>query len=441
VKSRARLSAVVSHATPLLPPSIVALMALESNIRATKTLSELQILVANTLLEVTPASQALVLKRTAVSRFKTVSASGVARVDPHAPMVAHYEQTVQARLAAHGYENPGTIGPFLIQDVAEDQTPSHAFHGVVVPLVRQGHMLGVLLCLSTMPWRDESLTLLARVAETTAHAWAAHQPLQRWKNITKGSTMLMGCGLIATTLLALVPVPMTALAPARVVTREPFVITAPVDGVVDDILVKPNQYVLAGAALVRFVELQLAAKAENATRELAVADARFKRVSLVALTNIEAKRELAIVEAELALKRSERDFAGDQLTRSRVVAPHAGVALFGDKRDWIGRPVTTGERILELGDPSRVEVQLELPVEDAIAMTIGQRVSVFLDSAPLSPVAAEVIRINHEPRVIEGKGLASAWSVSIPAADFLAPAMGRPLKCNHPFFKRPLFNV
>jgi hypothetical protein len=406
VKPLPRLSAVVSPAVPLLPPGIVTLMALETDIRATKTLSEMQILVANTLLALTPASQAIVFKQTSGSHFKVVAASGVARVDSHAPAVARYEQLVQARLAAYDPSNAGVIGPFLVQEAAEGQTATPALHGVIVPLVRQGRMLGALLCLSPLPWWDQPLTLLTRVADTMTHAWAAHQPQLRWKNRIKTSSVVSGVGLMALAILALVPVPMTALAPARVVTREPFVVTAPIDGVIDDILIKPNQHVPAGTALVRFVELQLAAKAENAARELAVADARFKRVSLVALSNLDAKRELAIVEAELALKRSERDFAADQLSRSRVVAPQAGVALFGDRRDWIGRPVTTGERILELGDPSLVEVQLELPVEDAIAMTHGQSVSVFLDSAPLSPVAAEVIRINHEPRVIEGKGLA-----------------------------------
>jgi multidrug resistance efflux pump len=362
----------------------------------------LHILVANALSEFTPASQGFVFRRAGVSNFKMVSASGVARVDTHAPLVAKYEQMVGARVAAHGLESSGPIGPFLVQDIGPDQ----ALYSVIVPLIRQGRMLGALLCFSKLPWREEALTLLSRAADTMAHAWAAHQPQSGLKSLARRGLLLLGFGLIATAVLALVPVPMTALAPVRVLTREPFVITAPVDGVIDDILIKPNQHVPVGTPLIRFVELQLAAKAENAARELAVADARFKRVSLVALSNLDAKRELAIVEAELALKRSERDFAADQLSRSRVVAPQAGVVLFGDKRDWIGRPVTTGERILELGDPTRVELQLELPVEDAIAMTQGQSVSVFLDSAPLSPVSAEVIRINHEPRVIEGKGLA-----------------------------------
>ena len=419
-KPTARLHAVVSGLTPILPPGIAALMALETSIRATKTLSELHILVANTLLELTPASQVMVFKQTAPSRFKMVAASDVARVDPHAPMVARYEQMVQTRISAQGPEIPGTVGPFLVEGVPPDDAPFS--HGVIVPLLHQGRSLGALLCLSPMPWREGPLTLLLRVAETMAHAWAAHEPQARWKNVTKKSVLVSGLGLLAVAILAVVPVPMTALAPARIVTREPFIIAAPVDGVIDDILIKPNQHVVAGTPLVRFVELQLAAKAENATRELAVADARFKRISLVALSNIDAKRELAIVEAEHALKRSERDYAADQLKRSRVVAPHAGVALFGDKRDWIGRPVTTGERILELGDPARVEVQLELPVEDAIAMTLGQSVSVFLDSAPMSPVAAEVIRINHEPRVIEGKGL--AFVIHARVSDGHVPPLG-----------------
>jgi multidrug resistance efflux pump len=192
----------------------------------------------------------------------------------------------------------------------------------------------------------------------------------------------------------------------RIVTIEPTIITAPIDGVIDEILVRPNDRVEVGTPLLRYVELSHAARAETAERELAVADAKFKRTSMTALSNLDAKRELAIIEAELHLKRAERDFTSDQLKRSRVQSTVEGIALFSDKRDWVGRPVVAGERILEIGDASRVELQLELPIEDAIAMSPGQPVTAFLDTAPLSPVSAEVTRINHEPRVIEGRGLA-----------------------------------
>ncbi|MFM9972994.1 MAG: HlyD family efflux transporter periplasmic adaptor subunit [Beijerinckiaceae bacterium] len=401
----ARMTAQVSEPRPLPSPALHLLLELETKIRATSSVSELQVLVANEAVFLGQGCRVLIFAQGRLGKLRLAATSHTGRFDGHAPAVTAYEKMVEAKLdiiEEIPEEAQALIGPFAITEEGQPLP----LHGVILPLKRGHRLIGALFLVGTFPWRDAALKLLVRLADTTAHAWAFHEPGQRW-TMTRRNRWLAGLLIVCVLgILSLVPVPLTALAPARVVTTDPTIIAAPIDGVIEDVLVNPNDRVVAGAPLLRFVEIALAAKAEAAEREMLVAEARFKRVSLVALSNLDAKRELAIVEAEFALKRTERDFAADQLRRSRVTAPVAGIALFGDRRDWASRPVTTGERIMELGDPARIELQLELPIEDAIAMVPGQRVSAFLDSAPLSPVSAEVTRINHEPRVIEGRGLA-----------------------------------
>ena len=419
----ARMSAKVTAPVPLLPPGLGMLLELETKIRATTSLRELQFLVANEAGALASNSRVMILVSGRLGKQKIVAASHAVKIEADAPLAAAYEKLVNTRIqeqqkATSAESIPSYIGPFELIE----QEGASLKYAVILPLIRKKTQIGALLFISDYIWRDSATKLLQRLADTTSHAWDYHKPSRGFHVAGRYRRLAVLLLLCVLGLISLIPVPMTALAPMRVVTIEPTIIAAPIDGVINELLVSPNEEVKAGAPLLRYVELSSVARVETAERELAVADAKFKRVSMVALSNLDAKRELAIVEAEFNLKRAERDFSVDQLKRSRVVSPKSGIALFGDKKDWVGRPVVAGERIIELGNPSQVELQLELPIEDAIAMSIGQPVSAFLDTAPLSPLSAEVTRINHEARAIEGRGL--AFIIHAKITDGQTPPLG-----------------
>jgi hypothetical protein len=84
------------------------------------------------------------------------------------------------------------------------------------------------------------------------------------------------------------------------------------------------------------------------------------------------------------------------LERGLVRAPKAGIAVYGDPNDWIGKPVRTGERIVTLADPAKVEIQAWLPVGDAIVLESGADVRMFLNTAPLSPLSANITSAAYE---------------------------------------------
>lgn len=50
-----------------------------------------------------------------------------------------------------------------------------------------------------------------------------------------------------------------------------------------------------------------------------------------------------------------------------------GIALFDDPTEWIGKPVTTGERIMRVAAPEDVEVEAWLPVGDAVPLKRAHR--------------------------------------------------------------------
>src|SRR5206468_1818514 len=85
-----------------------------------------------------------------------------------------------------------------------------------------------------------------------------------------------------------------------------------------------------------------------------------------------------------------------QLDRSRVLAPQAGIALFDDPSEWVGKPVLTGERILRVAAPERMEVEAWLALDDAIPLAPGAGVTLYLNASPFDPVEARLRYVAHD---------------------------------------------
>lgn len=70
--------------------------------------------------------------------------------------------------------------------------------------------------------------------------------------------------------------------------------------------------------------------------------------------------------------------------------------MFADAQRLTGKPLQTGERLLEIADPAQAELRIELPVADALNLEPGAEVALFLDSDPLHRHGAELERAAYE---------------------------------------------
>ncbi len=71
-----------------------------------------------------------------------------------------------------------------------------------------------------------------------------------------------------------------------------------------------------------------------------------------------------------------------------MTAPRDGLAIFDAKSDWVGKPVSIGEKVMTLAQPSDVALEMHLPVKDAIELKPGDEVLLFLNFSPDRPVSA-----------------------------------------------------
>ena len=198
------------------------------------------------------------------------------------------------------------------------------------------------------------------------------------------------------------PIPLTTIAPVEVIARAPTTVASPIEGVVDKVHVAPNETVQPGQMLVSFVDTTLRNRYELAERELRVSEAAFRRASQAAFSDASARHDLAIRRTERDLKQAELSYAAELLERTEIKSEIPGIAIYEDREKLEGKPVAVGERILQISDPADSALRIDLPVSDAIVLTKGARVRVFLDRDPLTAIEAVVTHTAYNADVTGG---------------------------------------
>ncbi|VEE14182.1 efflux RND transporter periplasmic adaptor subunit [Ectopseudomonas mendocina] len=337
---------------------------------------------------------------------KVQALTGISVVEAHAPFVAFVERATATLLKQERLDEGHNVDPTHLDEQARaDMNDLSAAHAYWLPLKnRNGETFGGLWLARDLPFNEAEQSLLRQLADTYAHAWLALQPRKPWRMRWPRRKLLAIAG--ALSLLLLIPVRQSVLAPAEVVPLGGRVVAAPLDGVIAEFLVKPNQSVAAGDLLVRFDATSLKAQSDVAERALGVAEAELKANSQRAFADAESSARLDLLAARVEQKRAERDYARQLLARSEVRAERAGIAVFADAERLTGKPVQTGERLMQIADPSQAELRIELPVGDAIALEPGAEVALFLDSDPLNRHEAQLERSAYEAQTTAAGQLA-----------------------------------
>ena len=137
-----------------------------------------------------------------------------------------------------------------------------------------------------------------------------------------------------------------------------------------------------------------------------VARARHFKVLQSAIATEKDMQELATTKAELAVAESELAYAIALLGRTEIRAEQSGLLIYAAKSDFVGKPVSVGERLMEIGDPAKTEIRIDLPVSDAIALKQGGEASLFLDGDPLRAIPGTISQTSYRPSLTAEQQLA-----------------------------------
>lgn len=435
----------------------LALLKLEAEIRAVGSERDLGHLIANETPRFTRARQVLVVSLPRKGEVRVVAVTSHPAVDRESPFIQAMERIVAAHLGR------GAAGGGGIQDIAQELLAKHGDTALAsypfryllwVPLARSAAdppARGMVLA-REIPWSEADGRIAGHLAGAYAFAWqvvdgSGRQALaHRLGRALNRRRVALGCAVLALSAGA-IPVPMTALAPLEIGPRAPFVVAAPLDGVIDDVLVEPNARVRRGDALLRLVDTALRNRRDVAEREVQVAEARLKKFRQLAFDDPRGRHELAISAAELEARTAERDSAAELLSRAIVRATRDGVALFADRRDLVGRPAAVGERLMDIADPDEIELRADLSIGDAIVLGEGARVRGYLDADPFRPIEARIKRFDFQARATPSGALAYRIVAEIEPGPGPRPRLGargtaqihsNPVPLAFYLFRRPL---
>lgn len=384
---------------------LLLLLELAKGARAAASANELAFLAVNDSRALAPYRQAALWFHS--SGVHTLS--GVVTVEANAPYAQWLDQLCRTLSEQHKTAVPLDVDPALLPPAIkaewDEWLPARATWLPLPSLASPGGLL--LAGDAALP--SHQLALLGEWMDIWQHAWRAAHPPPRW-SLARLPALLRDWWrggardqrrrrrlATAFVLLAvlLCPVRLTVLAPGELVPANPATIRAPLDGVIAAFSVRPNQAVAAGQPLFSFDQAPIGSRLDVAREALSTAQAEYRQNAQLMLNDPRARSQLAGALGKIAEKQAQADFLESQVQRSRVLAPQAGIVLFDDPSEWIGRPVQTGERIMQVAAPDDVEIEAWVPIGDAIPLADDAPLHLYLATTPMSPLNGTLRYMSH----------------------------------------------
>ncbi|PTT76270.1 secretion protein HylD [Pelomonas sp. HMWF004] len=370
---------------------LLTLLQLGRRARAAPDLATLGFVAVNETLQLLPYRQAALWTELGLPRVAAVS--GLPQPDPGAPYVQWLgkacRQLTKAQTAA------GPIDASALPDSLRDEWPQWLpAQAMWLPLQQRG----ALLLARDPAWSEADTALLKELADVYGHALAGFAPRQSgldrsfgWLRTARAKRRLA----LAALVVCLIPIRVTVLAAAEVVPKEPLLVRAPLDGVIERFDVQPNQAVKSGDPLFSLDTTALRTRYEVARKAYDTAQEEYRQSSQAAVTSDKNRADLALRRGQLQEKLVELSYTSGQLDRVQVKAEREGIAVFADVNDWLGKAVAIGERILLVADPAKVELTAHLPAADHIEVQAGDVLTLYPQGSPLASFDAKVTSVAY----------------------------------------------
>ncbi|MEP7300031.1 MAG: HlyD family efflux transporter periplasmic adaptor subunit [Caldimonas sp.] len=305
-----------------------------------------------------------------------------------------------------------------------------------LPLLDDGEPTAVLVAHSAAAsWPPEALAILrgsAALAEPLLRRWReaeASLPRHAWRATRAGWRKLTGPGhltwkagaavlLAVAGVLLLWPVPDRVTANLVIEGRVRQVVTAPFEGFIARVLVRPGERVTRGQVLAALDERNLKleqgkhrSERDQAAGKLrqAMAERDASAMALAAAEQHQAEAQLALVEA--------------RLERAALLAPLDGLVVSGDWAQQIGGPVETGKEMFEIAATDGYRVVLHVTDHDIARVRVGQTGALRLTGQPHASHAFRVSNVTATASVQDatnGFRVEAAWDGPSPS---LSPGM------------------
>jgi len=383
------------------------LIQLEKLARHAETPAELSFVIVNESLRLTNYRQAIFWRKGSGGKISIEAVSGADSPDPHSPFFLCTKNIVKNFLSK---PESRRIFVFTEKDAPEKRRSEWKEYfpefALWCPLISPGgEMEGGILFFRETLWDKAETALLERLADAYAHSWRALKRKSRFSVQTLfgkpvlQKRVLQAISFFLFVLLMRMPVRISVLAPAEIVPLHFFVVSSPADGVIRRFHAEPGQTVKAGQLLFDLDDTAARNAYEVSKKSLGVIQAEYMRAAQKAFSDEKSRENMLLLKAQIEQKSAESEYMAAMLKRTNICAEQAGIAVFGNVSDWLGKPVMTGEKIMTIADPGSVEAEIYLPVSDAVSLEGGADVLIFLNVGPNRPFSAKLRQADYEARL------------------------------------------
>jgi multidrug efflux pump subunit AcrA (membrane-fusion protein) len=236
---------------------------------------------------------------------------------------------------------------------------------------------------------------VARALGHTTRAGAVDRAGMPWRRVAVAVAALVLAALAA------VPTTHHVVAHARVEGTVQQVISAPFEGFVGTVDVRPGDTVTPGQVLMTLDAREQALERDQAAADAAQLDKQYRE----ALSRDEAAA-IVTARAKLDAARSRHEFALRQIERATLRSPLDGVVLSGDFTQAVGAPLERGQELMTIAPDRGWRIVAEVDERDIGHVRHGQRaVALFAAGGGGDDVAFEVARIAPVSAQADGRNV------------------------------------
>ena len=357
--------------------------------------------------------------------WKVRAVSGLSMPDSGAPFVLWLEALCKAirKDPQHTGSHALTCSSFT-GEVNESWAQWLPPAGIWLPLFKGQKLLGALALFREEAFQEAEVHLLEHLGESYALCLPEQKLDGLFLKKIPFSIKNWRVWLAALLLVVLLfPVRQSTLAPAEVIALQPAHIRASLDGVIKNFFVQPNQAVAAGDKILSLEDDHLQTRLLVAQKNLEVARAELQQTQQLSLMDSRSKLRLPLVQGRVEQLAAELELVQSQLERVVINSPATGVAVLDEPDVWLGRPVSLGQKILEVADPARVQLEIRLPMSESLPLEQGNSLLFFPNVSPHTPLAAQLSYLAYQAEESPEAGLAFTLRASFSPEDAL-PRLG-----------------
>lgn len=373
--------------------------------------------------------------------MRVIAASYVAEVHARqetARLVAAAMDEAAEQGASLVYPEPDRARPHIL--LAHDELARRQGHAIcTVPLVYNGEIVGAV----SLERRDSAFsapeaahieraaTMLApvlalkyenglslwrvfitRLRETTGKILKLDTPAR--KPVIAG---ILGAGALLAFFL-LFPFGYHVSAPARLEGAIQRVLTAPSDGYLQQVLVRPGDRVKANQVLAILADQDM--RVEQRGLEAELAQHENARVSAQARNE---RTEFIVSQGQADATRAKLDLVRQQLERTRLRAPFDGIVIKGDLSQSVGAPVERGAELITLAPDTGYRVLIEAEESDVADIEPGQTGRLILSALPSKTLPLRVERATPLASTEDGRHYFAVYATLQGRQPALRPGM------------------